>query len=162
MKPTTLLILSLLFASLAGAQEPTWWRSLTPQQQRSISCEVEKDDPSLVKLLRPLGWDETRFPNNDWSTSYVVVIAPNHFHRGYHLGLIEERKTDDSLEFRWGWVTPQTSNPGGPPNPDGSGGPGDSSHTIGSAHEGNEAIVVAFPKDELTGRTVTCSEVPLS
>lgn len=156
MKHKVLLILFLLFASLAGTQQPTWWRSLTPQQQQTIRCQVVRDDPSLAKLLRPLGWDENRFPANDWSTSYVVVIAPNHFHRGYHLGLIDERKRDDSLEFRWGWVTSNATDNGIA----GDGG-GESSTTIGGAHEGNEAIVVAFSRDELMGRTVSCSEVPL-
>jgi hypothetical protein len=151
MKRRTLLIAAMLSASLAGAQNPTWWRSLTPNQQQAIPCAIARDDQSLAKILHPLGWDTARFPDNDWSQRYVVVIAPNRFHRGYHLGFIEERKDTSALEFRWGWVTPEQSRAIPPAN----------GVSIGGGQEGKEAIVVAFPRDEWTGRTATCSEVPL-
>jgi hypothetical protein len=109
MSKRLVLIITLLSTPIAYAQHTKWWRGLTPNQQRAIDCEVAKDDESLARLLRPLGWGADRFPDNDWSTRYVVVIAPNLFHRGYHLGFIEERKSDTTLEFRWSWVTPEAS-----------------------------------------------------
>ena len=35
--------------------------------------------------------------------------VPNLFHRGYHLGFSEDRKSNTTVEFRWGWVTPETT-----------------------------------------------------
>jgi hypothetical protein len=149
MRTKVLLLVTLLSVVESSARTASWWRSLTPDQQQPIACQIAKDDQSLARILRPLGWDAKKFPNNDWSARYVVVIAPNLFHRGYHLSFIDEQKASTSIEFRWGWVTPRTTENGLADA---------ESYSIGESHEGKEAIVVAFPKDDLTGREYKCSE----
>ena len=136
-------LLALAAASLS-AQEKLWWRSLTPDQAQPVSCALAKDEQALVRIVSPLGWDKQSFPSFDWANRYVVVIAPNTFHRGYHLGFLEQRKQDKVLEFRWGWVTPSTSSSG--------------AKSMGGGQEGKEAIVVAFFRDDLNGRTLSCPE----
>jgi hypothetical protein len=68
------------------------------------------------------------------------VISPNQFRRGYHLSFIIESKQQGVLEFKWGWFW------------------GRSAISIEASAKGKEAIVVQFPKGDLTGRTEACRE----
>jgi hypothetical protein len=147
MKTRLVLTLSLVLCTNIVAQETTWWRSLTPNQSQVVDCELARDDKSLARLLRPLGWDEKKFPNIDWTRSHAVVIAPNVFHRGYHLSFIKELKQERAVDFRWGWAEGNSAVADG-----------GFAGSIGSASEGKEAIVVRFPKDDLTGRAHACHE----